>query len=189
MANKQELAEAELSLPDGVTEYVPLTSMIDLFTWYKHNLCQPEIRDCRGYRIRFLDTDFVHLIQLVDKYGDEPKNKRMTIEQIQCGRVKLTAGRFDAGRTKELSLARAIVENPSFIVPNWQVMGRANPGEAYIRNFRDRRAPEIQSFNLWTCGKDSMGGDNVSQRTAHAERAFCDHLALKSEEAAQGGLL
>jgi hypothetical protein len=27
------------------------------------------------------------------------------------------------------------MQEPTMIVPNWQVMGRANPGEAYIKNF------------------------------------------------------
>jgi hypothetical protein len=32
---------------------LPLTSLVDLYRWYRLNLCQPEILDCRGYRVRF----------------------------------------------------------------------------------------------------------------------------------------
>jgi len=32
-------------------------------------------------------------------------------------------------------LARPIIEAPTMIVPNWQAMGRAIPGDAYIKNF------------------------------------------------------
>jgi hypothetical protein len=39
-----------------------------------------QIVDPRGCQVSFLDTDFVHLIKLVDKFGKEPKNRRMTIE-------------------------------------------------------------------------------------------------------------
>ena len=59
----------------------------------------------------------------------------MTIEQIQSGRVQLTPGRFDVRRAQELSWARSIIESPMMIVSNWQPMGIANPGDAYIRNF------------------------------------------------------
>lgn len=59
----------------------------------------------------------------------------MTIQQIQSGRIVLHPGRLDIRRAKELSWARSIIERPDKIVPNWQVMGRANPGDAYIKNF------------------------------------------------------
>jgi hypothetical protein len=106
-----------------------------MFDWYRQGPCRRQIVDPRGCRVSFLDTDFVHLIKLTDKYGKEPKNRRMTIEQIQSGRITLVPGRFDARRARELTWARSIIEQPSMIVPNWQTLGRAIPGDAYIRNF------------------------------------------------------
>jgi hypothetical protein len=103
-----------------------------MFNWYRVNLCAKAIIDPRGYRVTFLDTDFVHLIKLTDRYGKEPKNRRMTIEQIQSGRVALVPGRIDLRRAQELTWVRSIIERPTMIVPNWQIMGRANPGDAYI---------------------------------------------------------
>ena len=35
------------------------------------------------------------------------------------------------------------------IVPNWQVMGRANPGEAYIKNFGTEERPV---YRVLVCG-------------------------------------
>jgi hypothetical protein len=112
-----------------------ITTLLDLFTWYTQNLCDRFFVDPRGYRVTFQDTDFVHLIKLKDKFGKEPKNARMTIEQIQSGRITLVPGRLDIRRAQELSWARSIIESPTKIVPNWQVMGRANPGDAYIKTF------------------------------------------------------
>jgi len=114
---------------------LPIGTLAEMFDWYRLNLCGKEIVDPRGYRVTFLDTDFVHLIKLLDKYGNEPKNRRMTIQQIQSGRVTLIPRRIDLGRAQELPWARSIIEKPTMIVPNWQVMGRANPGDAYIKNF------------------------------------------------------
>jgi hypothetical protein len=114
---------------------LPITTLLDLFTWYTQSLCDRYFVDPRGYRVTFQDTDFVHLIKLKDKFGKEPRNARMTIQQIQSGRITLVSGRFDIRRAQELSWARSIIETPTKIVPNWQVMGRANPGDAYIKNF------------------------------------------------------
>ncbi|MES2390082.1 MAG: hypothetical protein V4555_00470 [Acidobacteriota bacterium] len=114
---------------------LPITTLLDLFTWYTQNLCDRFFVDPRGYRVTFQDTDFVHLIKLKDKFGKEPKNARMTIEQIQSGRITLVPARLDIRRAQELSWARSIIESPTKIVPNWQIMGRANPGDAYIKTF------------------------------------------------------
>jgi hypothetical protein len=97
---------------------LPITTLLDLFNWYRINLCGKEIADPRGYRVTSLDTDFVHLIKLTDKYGKEPKNHRMTIEQIQSGRVTLNPSRIQIRRAQELSWARPIIEAPTMIVPN-----------------------------------------------------------------------
>jgi len=55
----------------------------------------------------------------------------MTIQQIQSGRITLIPGRLDIRRAQELRWAQSIIESPTMIVPDWQVMGRANPGDAY----------------------------------------------------------
>jgi len=119
----------------GTPALVSIASGQRLLEWYRANLCSKVFVDPRGHRVIFLDTDFVHLIKLVDKYGNEPRNRRMTLDQIQSGRVSLAPGRFDIRRAQELSWASSIVEKPTMIVPNWQVLGKANPGDAYIKNF------------------------------------------------------
>ena len=120
---------------EGTPPLLAITTLLEMFKWYRQNLCGRQIIDPRGCRVSFLDTDFVHLIKLTDKYGKEPKNRRMTIEQIQSGRITLHPGRLDLGRSQELTWARSIIENPAVIVPNWQALGRAIPGDAYIKNF------------------------------------------------------
>ena len=130
-----------------------ITTMLELFKWYKHNLVEVEIFDPRGHRVRFLETDFVHLIKLVNKYGEEPRNARKAIEEIERGRIELVAGRFDAQRAQELSWARDIVTDPWHIVANWQPLGRANPGEAYIRNCGTEEQPQHRVLICAISGK------------------------------------
>jgi hypothetical protein len=134
---------------EGTPAVLPITTLLDLFNWYRLNLCGKEIVEPRGYRVTFLDTDFVHLIKLTDKYGKEPKNRRMTIEQIQSGRITLNPSRFQIRRAQELSWARPIIESPTMIVPNWQAMGRAIPGDAYIKNFGTESQP---IYRVLICG-------------------------------------
>lgn len=116
-----------------------LHDMRELLHWYCVNLCEAEIRDPRGYRVRFLPENFIHLIKLTTKYGKEPKNARMALREIERGRVKLVAGRFDAQRAAELSWIASLAIDPWRVVENWQVLGRGD--EAYIRNFGTNEAP------------------------------------------------
>ena len=134
---------------EGRPALLPITTLLDLFNWYRLNLCGKGTLDPRGCRVSFLDTDFVHLIKLTDKYGEEPKNRRMTIEQIQSGRITLNPTRFQIQRAQELSWSRSIIECPTIIVPNWQAMGRAIPGDAYIKNFGTEAQPV---YRVLICG-------------------------------------
>jgi hypothetical protein len=118
---------------------LPLNDLRELLLWYRRNLCDAEIRDPRGSRVRFLPENFVHLIKLTTKYGKEPKNASITLEEIERGRIRLVAGRFDPQRASELPWIQAIAADPWRIVANWQVLGRGD--EAYIRNFGTDETP------------------------------------------------
>jgi hypothetical protein len=158
---------------------LPITTLSEMFGWYRVNLCGKEISDPRGYRVTFLDTDFVHLIKLLDKYGKEPKNRRMTIEQIKSGRVTLVASRIDIQRAQELTWARSIVEKPTMIVPNWQVMGKANPGDAYIKNFGAEGRTVYRVLICGHAGKKKVGSNHLSTRAICRSRNRHCTLALK----------
>ena len=71
---------------------LPLDDIRDLLRWYRLNLCEIELRDPRGFRVRFLPENFVHLIKLTNKFGVEPKNARMAIQEIERGRIKFARG-------------------------------------------------------------------------------------------------
>lgn len=151
-----------------VPALLPITTLLDLFTWYTQNLCDHSFVDPRGYRVTFQDTDFVHLIKLTDKFGKEPKNARTAIEQIRSGRIKMVRGRIDIRRAQELCWARSIIESPTLIVPNWQVMGRANPGDAYIKNFGTESQPH---YRVLICGHAGLKRRVV---TIFARERFAD---------------
>ncbi|MHB8525897.1 MAG: hypothetical protein ACYDD2_07050 [Candidatus Acidiferrales bacterium] len=111
-----------------------------------NEICQPELHDPRGYRVRFLRENFIHLIQLKDEYGNEPRNARIAIEGIRTGRIQFAAKRFDPQRTAKLSWAAQIALSPDFICSNWHAMGRGD--EAYIRNFGTDGEP---NFSVMVC--------------------------------------
>jgi len=81
-------------------------------------------------------------MQMKTKYGDEPKNKRLALDQIRSGRIQLVAGRFDPQRTQELSWACEIARNPDVICHNWQALGTG--GEAYVKNFGSNEEPQFR---------------------------------------------
>ncbi len=138
------------SLSDDIPKRLQIIDLQSLFHWYLRNICAQEWIDPRGQRVHFLDTDFVHLIKLVDKYGKEPRNTRMAIEQIQSGRIRFNPGRMSIQRAQELPWAQLIISQPDMIVPNWQPMGRANPGDAYIKNFAEPNAKPV--YRVLICG-------------------------------------
>ncbi len=130
---------------------LPLNDARDLLCWYQVNLCEAVIEDPRGCRVRFLPANFIHLIKLTNKYGDEPKNARLALEEIERGRIRLVAGRFDPQRTAELSWIRLVASDPQMIVPNWQALGRGD--EAYIRNFGAEQQPIYRVLVCEVIGK------------------------------------
>ncbi len=123
-----------------------LSSIRDMFEWYERNLCQAELRDPRGHRVRFLRENFIHLIQLKDEYGKEPRNVRLAIDGIRAGRIRFAAKRFDPRRTSELSWAAQIAVSPDLICSNWHATGRGD--EAYIKNFGTDGEP---NFSVMVC--------------------------------------
>jgi hypothetical protein len=124
------------------TSTLQLNSMKELLDWYVLNLCNAVLVDPRGYRVRFLRENFIHLIQLRTKYGKEPKNARLALEEIERGRIVLKPGRFDPVRAMGLSSAGEIAQRPDMICTNWQVLGRGN--EAYVRNFGTEESPRYR---------------------------------------------
>lgn len=127
---------------------LPLDSLKSNLEWFRSNLCSAHIRDPRGCRVRFLGTDFIHLNKLVDKYGKEPRNARLALEEIERGRITFKPGRFNPKRAVELAWAVDIATQPWRIVPNWQALGRGYPGEAYIANFGTAEKP---AFRVLIC--------------------------------------
>src|SRR4051812_48308180 len=91
---EEQNAEEGEEAPAGAPEYLRLTTLQELLKWYRLNLVESEIRDPRGYRVIFPEPEFVHLIKFVTKHGKEPKNRQLTIEQIDSGRIQLVAGRI-----------------------------------------------------------------------------------------------
>lgn len=124
------------------TQALQLSTLKEMLRWYELNLCDVNLADPRGYRVRFLRENFIHLIQLRNKYGEEPKNARLALEEIERERITLKPGRFDAQRATELPRASEIATHPDLICTNWQALGRGD--EAYVKNFGTERSPQYR---------------------------------------------
>ena len=170
--------EEGIELPEGSPGLPPLDSMRNLFRWYERHLCLSEIVDCRGFPVTFRPEDFVHLVKLTDRYGQEPKNRAETIRKIKAGEFKMFAAtkhspsNFSPQRAKELACAASLIRDPLMIVPNWQPLGKANPGEAYIRDFgRDGR----KRYRVLICG---IAGKRRTPVTLFPRQRFADNELL-----------
>lgn len=124
----------------GLPKLLPLDSIQDVLEWYETNVCNRDLRDPRGFRVRFKVEHFIHLIKLTTKYGDEPKNRLVAIEEIKSGKIQFVAGRFSPQRASEIPWAVEIVTKPDFICPNWQPLGSGD--ENYIKNFGTEHYPQ-----------------------------------------------
>jgi hypothetical protein len=123
-------------------DLLALSSLQEVLVWYERNLCNAVLIDRRGYRVRFQPQTFIHLIQLKTKYGKEPKNRRMALEEIRKGRIHFVPGRFSPQRAQELSWAEEIATIHDYICGNWQPGGTG--AEAYIKNFGTEDQPKCR---------------------------------------------
>jgi len=117
-----------------------LTSIQDALQWYEQNLCNVDLRDPRGFRVRFQSEHFIHHIKLTNKYGKEPKNRTAVLEEIRSGKIHFVAGRYNPQRASEIPWGVELATNPDCICPNWQALGSGD--ENYVRNFGTTTAPQ-----------------------------------------------
>jgi len=150
---------------------LPLTSIQDALQWYEENLCNVDLRDPRNFRVRFQCEHFIHHVKLKNKYGQEPKNRRLAIEEIKSSKLQFVDGRFNPQRTSEIPWAVELATRPHCICPNWQALGTGD--ESYVRNFGTESAPQ---WRVLVC--------KVIGQTRHFSTMFpCDirekHLAVE----------
>ena len=119
---------------------LPLDNIQAVLQWYEQNLCDVDLRDPRGYRVRFKSEHFIHHIKLKNKYGEEPKNRKLAIEEIKSGKIRFVPGRYSPQRASEIPWAVELATNPDCICPNWQALGTGD--ENYVRNFGNETVPQ-----------------------------------------------
>jgi hypothetical protein len=134
-----------------VPERLELTTLEALLRWFEMNLCDAELRDPRGFRVRFLPTDFVHLVKMTTKYGEEPRNKAQTLVRIRREEISLRLDRIDTQRAHELPWAAELIQRPDFICPNWVPEGKGT--EAYVKDFGSEDAHQYRVMICERTGK------------------------------------
>jgi hypothetical protein len=117
-----------------------LDSIQEVLAWYEQNLCNAELRDPRGYRVRFQVEHFIHHIKLTTQYEKEPKDRKAAIEEIKAGKIQFVEGRFSRQRASEIPWAVELATQPHCICTNWQALGTGD--ENYVRNFGTDESPQ-----------------------------------------------
>jgi hypothetical protein len=103
---------------------LPLHSIQEVLQWYENNLCNVELRDPRGYRVRFKPEHFIHLVTLTTKYGEEPRNRRLAVEEIKSGKIQFVDGRYDVAARLRTTLGRGIGEEPRVYLSELASIGK-----------------------------------------------------------------
>ncbi|HEY2546148.1 MAG TPA: hypothetical protein VGI46_08795 [Candidatus Acidoferrum sp.] len=119
---------------------LPLDRIQDVLRWYEQNLCNVDLRDPRDFRVRFKPEHFIHQIKLMNKYGKEPRNRTLMIEEIRSGKIRFVPGRYSPQRAAEIPWAGELATKPDCICPNWQILGSGD--ENYVRNFGTESLPQ-----------------------------------------------
>lgn len=120
-------------LLDSPNSKLTLATIQGLLEQFRLLLCNANLTDPRGYRVRFNLYDFVHFIKLVNEYGEEPRNRKIAVENIRRGRISLDRWTYNRQRAADLGLAPEIAKNPDFICSNWNPEGEGD--ECYVKNF------------------------------------------------------
>jgi hypothetical protein len=123
----------------------------------------------------------------IQEYSSNTSEVRIS-QEPESGRITLFPGRIDLRRAQELTWARSIVESPTMIVPNWQIMGRANPGDAYIKIFGADR-PVYRVLVCGPCRDEATRGYDLSSPTLRATRDPSGTVAPNTRGATQGPAL
>ena len=118
---------------------IALTTIQDLLEWFRVNLSTGNFTDPRNYRVRFNLYDFVHFIKLVNEYGEEPRNRKVAVENIRRGRIRMARWTYDDQRASELGWVSEVATNPDFICSNWNALGEGD--ECYVKNFGGNGLP------------------------------------------------
>ena len=121
--------------------------------------------------MRFKAEHFIHQIKLTNKFGREPKNRTLAIQEIKSSKIRFVSGRFDPQRASEIPWAVELATKADFICPNWQVLGSGD--ENYLKNFGTEVVPQ---WRVLVC--------KVIGQTRHFSTLFpCDvrekHVAIR----------
>jgi hypothetical protein len=117
-----------------------LDSIQNALHWYEDNLCNVDLRDPRGFRVRFKPEHFIHHIKLTNKFGKEPRNRGLVIEEIKSGKLCFVEGRYNPQRASEIPWAVTLATEPDCICSNWQALGTGD--ENYLKNFGTEEFPQ-----------------------------------------------
>lgn len=146
------------------------------YHWYVENLCTQQIFDPRGNRVRFFRTQFLRLLEIKNKFGGEPGDRRGILKKIEAGEFRSRAGELGNGfasqarqtlasalpRTKELSWLKSIATAPDAIFSDWRIPYWLPPRkdrEAYVKNFGTTDRP---SYRVMICKVNGSNRDVIT---------------------------
>jgi hypothetical protein len=133
MAEKTRIEGAEAP-PSKLWKY----ELADLLQWYEENLCHPELRDPRGFRIHFGPERFPHLIKLLKKGSSKEVEKPDKQTKAIRSKLKVYAdyGGYDTERAQTLPWIIPMILRPTMILEVIEKTLWEKPGDTvYVKEF------------------------------------------------------
>jgi len=113
---------------------IRIQGLANLLRWYERNLCETELIDRRGHRVKFAPERFPYLIKLRNREGGKLSNPKWHVERIRAGELTdRDFGGFEAERAETLSWLPPMILRHTLIARNSH---RVIPGdELYVKEF------------------------------------------------------
>jgi hypothetical protein len=133
-----------------------LHELAEMLAWYEKTLCEAELRDPRGHRVKFAPERFPHLIKLLKKGSkNEVENPQRVVNEIRSGLKKnADFGGYHAERFQGLSWMSAIIQRPTRILEVSTLLKK--PGDTlYLKEF-DRKGYAYKLLICRRAGKELL---------------------------------
>jgi hypothetical protein len=126
--------------PPQIVEAPPprlwLHDLREMLAWYEQNLCNADLRDPRGHRVKFSPERFPHLIKLLRRASNKEVNEpQKVVNAIRTGtKCNADFGGYHTERFQGLSWMPCVISRPTKILEVVTLFEK--PGDTlYVKQF------------------------------------------------------
>ena len=172
---------------EGTPAVLPITALLDLFNWYRQNLCGRANRRPAGLS-SLLPRHGLRSSHQADgqvRQGTEEPTHDHRADSVWAGRPRPQPHSDSQGTGTQLGAPNH--RKPHHDRPQLASLGTRHPGRRLYQKLRNGKPAHLPGSHLRPCREETLGGNDLSKGTIRGQRNC--HSMAKSEGAAQGGPL